>query len=167
MNETSILISFQIHCKTNRNQLEIILEATYGLHFNKYFKIMNLKFREKKSGDEALLASFKFLRRIWDQSNADFNKFSHIEARSCYSCLVSYLHGETDKSAFRSPPGGSNHCTTSSRSNVYSRAESTIFSLKVFHSVPNVIFLFLFHWWTKNENGTSSSKANGYFCVYN
>ena len=32
LNEISILISFQFYCKINRNQLEIIVEATYGLH---------------------------------------------------------------------------------------------------------------------------------------
>ena len=34
----------QIYCKINRNQLEIIVKATYGLHSTKYFKILNLTF---------------------------------------------------------------------------------------------------------------------------
>ena len=32
LNEISILIFFQFYCKINRNQLEIVVEATYGLH---------------------------------------------------------------------------------------------------------------------------------------
>ena len=42
--EISTLIFFQFHCKTNKNQLEIVIEATYGLHPDKYFKILSLKF---------------------------------------------------------------------------------------------------------------------------
>ena len=44
LNEISILIVFQICCKISRNQLEIVAEATYGLHPYEYFKILNLKF---------------------------------------------------------------------------------------------------------------------------
>ena len=32
LNEISTLIFTQFYCKTNRNQLEIVVEATYGLH---------------------------------------------------------------------------------------------------------------------------------------
>ena len=32
LNEISLLIFFQFYCKINRNQLEIVVEATYGLH---------------------------------------------------------------------------------------------------------------------------------------
>ena len=32
LNEISILIFFQFYCKINRNQLEIAVEATCGLH---------------------------------------------------------------------------------------------------------------------------------------
>ena len=46
LNETSILIFFQFQCKINRNQLEIITAATYGLHPYWYFEILNLKFWE-------------------------------------------------------------------------------------------------------------------------
>ena len=42
----------------------------------------------KKPGDEAFRVSFKFPRRGWGQILADFNRFSSIETRSCYSCLV-------------------------------------------------------------------------------
>ena len=37
--------------------------------------------------------SFKFPRRGWDQRLADFYRFLSTETRSCYSCLVLYLHG--------------------------------------------------------------------------
>ena len=32
LNEISIVILFQFYCKINRNQLEKVVEATYGLH---------------------------------------------------------------------------------------------------------------------------------------
>ena len=44
LNEISILIFFQFYCRINRNQLEIVVKATYGLHANKYFEILNLTF---------------------------------------------------------------------------------------------------------------------------
>ena len=40
----------------------------------------------------AFWALFKFLKRGWDQKLEDFNRFLHIETRSCFSCLVLYLH---------------------------------------------------------------------------
>ena len=46
----------------------------------------------ERPGDEALRISFKFPRCGWDQTLADFNRFSSVETRSCYSCLVLYLH---------------------------------------------------------------------------
>ena len=49
-----------------------------------------------------------------------------------------------------------------------SKCPSTKFDLKVFYSAENVIFLYLFHWWTvKMTYGTFSSKANSYFRAYN
>ena len=36
LNEISILTFFQFYFKINRNQLEIVVKATYGLHSNKY-----------------------------------------------------------------------------------------------------------------------------------
>ena len=44
INEISILSFLQFYCKINRNQLEIVVKATYGLHSNKYFEILNLTF---------------------------------------------------------------------------------------------------------------------------
>ena len=41
-----------------------------------------------KPGDKAFRVSLKLPRRGWDQRHADFNRFSNIETRSCYSCLV-------------------------------------------------------------------------------
>ena len=54
---------------------------------------IKLKILKKKPGDEEFRVSFKFLRCGWDQRLADFNTFANIETRSCYSCLVLYLHG--------------------------------------------------------------------------
>ena len=50
------------------------------------------KILRNKPGDEAFRVSLKFPRRGWDQRLADFNRFSSVETRSCYSCLVLYLH---------------------------------------------------------------------------
>ena len=47
----------------------------------------------KRPGGEAFRISFKFSRHGLGQRLADFNRFSSIETRSCYSCLVLYLHG--------------------------------------------------------------------------
>ena len=44
LNEISILSFLQFYYKINRNQLEIVVKATYGLHSNKYFEILNLTF---------------------------------------------------------------------------------------------------------------------------
>ena len=40
----SILTFFQFYFKINRNQLEIVVKATYGLYPNKYFEILHLTF---------------------------------------------------------------------------------------------------------------------------
>ena len=40
-------ICIQFYCKINRNRLEAGVEATYGLHANKHFEILNLKFGER------------------------------------------------------------------------------------------------------------------------
>ena len=44
LNEISILIFFQIYCKINRNQSEIVAETTYGLHPHSYFETSHLEF---------------------------------------------------------------------------------------------------------------------------
>ena len=44
LNEISILTFFQFDCKINRDQLEIVVKATYGLHPNEYFEVLNLRF---------------------------------------------------------------------------------------------------------------------------
>ena len=44
LNEISILTFFQFYFKINRNQLEIVLKATYSLYPNKFFKILYLTF---------------------------------------------------------------------------------------------------------------------------
>ena len=43
LNEISILILLQFYCKINKNQLEIVVWATYGL-YPYSFEILNLKF---------------------------------------------------------------------------------------------------------------------------
>ena len=43
LNEISTLLFSQFY-KIIRNQLEIVVKAIYGLHPNKYFKILNLTF---------------------------------------------------------------------------------------------------------------------------
>ena len=44
LNEISILTCFQFYFKINRNQLGIAVKATYGLHPNEYFEILDLTF---------------------------------------------------------------------------------------------------------------------------
>ena len=53
---------FQFYCKINRNQLEIVVEATYGLHPNQYFKILDLKFE----GRSLVTRRFGFLSKTRD-----------------------------------------------------------------------------------------------------
>ena len=52
--------------------------------------VSNSEFKDfrKKPGDEAFQVSFKFPRREWNQRLVDSNRFSNIETRSSYSCLV-------------------------------------------------------------------------------
>ena len=45
----SMIIFSQFYRKRNRNKLEIVLEANYGLHVIKYFKILSLKFGKRRS----------------------------------------------------------------------------------------------------------------------
>ena len=40
----SLYLAFCNFTVKNRNQLEIVVEATYGLHPNKHFEILNLTF---------------------------------------------------------------------------------------------------------------------------
>ena len=68
-------------CKSN------LLSPLIVILWNMEFKIFR-----KKPGNDAFQVSFKFSRRGWDQRQTDFNRFSSIETRSCFSCLVSYLH---------------------------------------------------------------------------
>ena len=44
LNEMFMLSFLKFYCKINRNQLEIVVKATYSLHSNKYFEILNLTF---------------------------------------------------------------------------------------------------------------------------
>ena len=98
----SILIFFQFYCKISRNQLEIVVEASWSTEILRFWNIENEILR-KKPGDEAFRVSFKFPRRGWDQRLANFNRFSSVGTWSCYSCLVLYLHDITtsDRSALQ------------------------------------------------------------------
>ena len=61
LNKISKLIFFQCPCKIIRNQLEIILEVTYELHINKYFKITNLK----REGGSLVMKRFALYSNFW------------------------------------------------------------------------------------------------------
>ena len=50
LDEISMLIFFGFSCKTNRNQLEIIVEATYGLWSTPYSWVANKRGRPNKRG---------------------------------------------------------------------------------------------------------------------
>ena len=58
---------------------------------------IEVKILKKKPGDKVIRVSFKFPRRGWDQRLVHFNRFISVETRSCYSCLVSYLHAWANK----------------------------------------------------------------------
>ena len=45
-----------------------------------------------KPGGEAFQVSCILSRRERDEKFANFNRFSGVETRSCYSCLVLHLH---------------------------------------------------------------------------
>ena len=98
----------RFYCKINRNQLEIVAEASTnsmgveGPHPCYRYIILsmlyipwNIEFKilRKESGDEVFQFSFKFPTCGSDQRLADFNRFSNIGKWSCYFCLVLYLHG--------------------------------------------------------------------------
>ena len=68
LKEISKLIFFQFNCNINRNQLEIIMKTTYGLHPNKYFDILNPTF-----GKEAWwrgVSDFIQIPEAWMRSKA-------------------------------------------------------------------------------------------------
>ena len=80
-------------------QSKILYSLCFFLILNwrlsKYIETMKLilsktefKILRKKPGDEVFRVSFKIPRRGWGQRLADFNRYSNIETRSCYSCLV-------------------------------------------------------------------------------
>ena len=55
------------------------------------FKKKESNIWRKKRGDEVFRAPFKFPRKGYNPRHADFDRFSHIETRTCCSWLVSYL----------------------------------------------------------------------------
>ena len=94
LKEISIFIAFQILLQ-NKQKLTRKRLSKNDLWSKPILIISNNEFKilRRKPGDEAFRVSFKFPWRGWDQSLADFNRFSNIETRSCYSCLVLQLHG--------------------------------------------------------------------------
>ena len=82
LNKISIFIFFQFSFKINKNQSEIVLKGTYGLHPDKYVEILNLKFWEKS----LVTRHFK--------PHSNFRGLDEIKGlpKSCYSCLVLYLY---------------------------------------------------------------------------
>ena len=92
LNEISVPVFFQFYCKINRNQLEIVVEITYGLHPNKYFEILNLTFSEKRlvTRHFELYSNSRGAGKMRDF--VDFNRLLHTEKRSCCPCLVLYIH---------------------------------------------------------------------------
>ena len=44
LNEISILILFKFYVNINRNELEIVVKVTHGLHPNKYFETLDVRF---------------------------------------------------------------------------------------------------------------------------
>ena len=94
-NEISILIFFQFSKKKKQKPIRNSCRSNSWstpilILWNIEFKILT-----KEPGDEALLVSFKFPMREWDQRLVDFNRCSSIETQSCYFCLplLLYLHG--------------------------------------------------------------------------
>ena len=68
LNETFMLFFFQCYCKIYRKQLDIIVEATYGLHSNEYFEQLNLIFgaRSLEAGRFRYLSNFRRADKIKD-----------------------------------------------------------------------------------------------------
>ena len=85
LNEISILTFSQFYFKLNRNQLEIVVKATYGLHPDKYFEILHVTFWGRS-----------FATRRFDlQSNSrGANEIKGLPI------LIDFLHGGKYKTAF-------------------------------------------------------------------
>ena len=93
LNEISILIFFPILLQNTQKPIRNSCRS--NLWSKPILILWNIEFKvfRKKSGDERRRVSFKFLRVGWDRRLADFNRFSSIETRNRYSCLVLCLHG--------------------------------------------------------------------------
>ena len=92
LKEISILFSFPILLQ---NKQKPITNSCRSNLWSKPILILSktdFKILSKKPGHESFRVSFKFPRHRWDQRHADFNRFSNIETRRCYSCLVLKLH---------------------------------------------------------------------------
>ena len=99
LNEISILSFLQLYCKINRNQLEIVVKATYDLHSNKYFEILNLTYwgRSLVTRHFGLHSNSPGAEEVKDfPISIDFRNRN----TSCYSCLVLYLHGYTKENKY-------------------------------------------------------------------
>ena len=50
LKKISVLIFFQFYFKINRNQLEIVVKVSYGLHHDQYSEILNLNLAVSRFG---------------------------------------------------------------------------------------------------------------------
>ena len=91
LNEISTLLFSQFY-KIIRNQLEIVVKAIYGLHPNKYFKILNLTFwgRTLVKRSFGVHSNSRGVGEIKDLPISI--NFSNRNMESCYSCFAFYLH---------------------------------------------------------------------------
>ena len=81
--------------KKKRNYLEIALEATYGLHLNRYSEILTLTFggRNLVTRCFRLYSNSRGSDEIRDLPiSIDF----YIDTWSCYSCLILCLNASTN-----------------------------------------------------------------------
>ena len=91
LNEISTLLFLQFY-KIIRNQLEIVVKAIYGLHPNKYFKILNLTFwgRTRVKRSFGVHSNSRGVGKIKDLPISI--DISNRNTESCYSCFAFYLH---------------------------------------------------------------------------
>ena len=93
LNEISKLTFSQFYCKIKKKTIRTSSRSNWWSTPILIFRNIERKVLKKKPADEAFQVSFKLPRRGWDQWLAEFNRFSNIERRSCYSCLMLHLNG--------------------------------------------------------------------------
>ena len=93
LQEISILIFFSVLLQ---NKQKTITNSCWNNLRSKLILILSkteFKTLRTKPTDEEFRDSSKFPRHWWNQRISDFNRFSNKGTRSCYSCLVLWLHG--------------------------------------------------------------------------